>query len=371
MKPISTCLWAVIFALCLSVRAADTNSPLRLTVELRDGSRVVGASVGKNINFHSALLGDLKFAVKDIRSVDCATTNTAKLTTVNGDVLTVSFSEAGITIKTSFGNIELAPNSLRKLSVAGGGVPVPTREGLIGFWSGNDNAKDSEAGNHGTLVGAANFAPGPTGLTFNFDSPGSYVKIPKSPALDPGSAVTVEFWMKADANNAMSSYQGLVVSDFYGVEISNGYGGTMGVNFFANLDGSRIIRLPGFPPGSDMADFAGATTVENFTHVSDANGGGARVSAGEWHHVAATYDGMQMRIYIDGQPWGRPNVRRGSIAPMLPESFVCIGSEDGRMTCPECAGNRYFKGQIGNVAIYRRALTAAEIREDFETQKIQ
>jgi hypothetical protein len=50
---------------------------------------------------------------------------------------------------------------------------------------------------------------------------------------------------------------------------------------------------------------------------------------------------------------------------MLPDSFVAIGSEDGRTTCPDCIGQRYFKGLISDVALYNRALSAAEIREDF------
>jgi hypothetical protein len=112
------------------------------------------------------------------------------------------------------------------------------------------------------------------------------------------------------------------------------------------------------------------TSVGNFTHTSDANGGGAPVSAGEWHHIAATYNGAQLRLYLDGQPWGNPVFRTGAIAPMLPDSFVTIGSEDGRTTCPDCISQRYFKGSIGNVAIYNRALTAPEISEDYAAGKI-
>jgi hypothetical protein len=37
--------------------AIDTNPPPRLTIELRDGSRVLGDSGGEHFNFHSALLG--------------------------------------------------------------------------------------------------------------------------------------------------------------------------------------------------------------------------------------------------------------------------------------------------------------------------
>jgi hypothetical protein len=173
--------------------------------------------------------------------------------------------------------------------------------------------------------------------------------------------------MKAAPDNAMQNYQGLVSSDFYGVEISNGYGGTMGVNFFVSLNSSQSFHGPGW----NGLGLNRITTVANFTHVSEINGGGAPVSAGEWHHVAATYNGNQLRLYLDGQPWGRPVNRSGAIAPMLPESFVSIGSEDGRKTCPECSGNRYFKGLISHVAIYNRALTAKEIHEDYEALKPQ
>jgi hypothetical protein len=69
--------------------AADTNSPPRLTVELRDGSRVVGTCVEKFFKFHSALLGELKLEVQNIRSVECVSTNSAKLSTATGDSLTV------------------------------------------------------------------------------------------------------------------------------------------------------------------------------------------------------------------------------------------------------------------------------------------
>jgi len=351
--------------LSVSVMAKDANPPIKLTVQLRDGSRVVGTSLDEKLKFHSALLGDLKLPVADIRTVDFTATNVAKLKAANGDTLILEPAASSLALKTSFGKIELATDSIKKLSVTSSATAVPQRDGLIGFWSGNGNAADSVSGNDGVLVGEAGYGPGLVGQAFNVEPSGSYVKIPKSPALDPANAVTVEFWMKAAADNAMENYQGLVISDFYGVEISNGYGGTMGVNFLVSLNnGPRMRRFPAESDG-----FNGITAMANFTHTSDMNGGGAQVSAGQWHHVAGTFDGAQLRLYIDGQAWGQPVQRNGRIAPMLPQSFLCIGSEDGRTSCPDCIGNRHFKGSISNVAIYNRALTAAEIREDYEALK--
>lgn len=365
MKKITLRLLCLSFLLSLASQAADTNPPPRLTVELRDGSRVVGTSAEQYFQFHSALLGEVRLEVKDIRSMEFIATNAAQLKAANGDTLVVQPAAASFAVKTSFGTVELAQASIRKLSVSTSATVIPQREGLIGFWSGNGTAEDGAGGNHGTLIGGAHYAVGPAGQAFSFDASGSLVKIPKSPALDPGSQVTVEFWLLVDPANALDNYQGLVTSDFYGVEISNGYGGRMGVNFFASINNGQPFRR--FAPG--LENFNGITTVANFTHVSDMNGGGAPVSAGQWHHVAGTFDGTQLRLYLDGRPWGQPVTHPGRIAPMLPQSFVSFGSEDGRTTCPECANNRYFKGAISQVAIYNRALTAAEIREDYETGK--
>jgi len=46
---------------------------------------------------------------------------------------------------------------------------------------------------------------------------------------------------------------------------------------------------------------------------------------------------------------------------MLADSFVAIGSEGGRSSCPSCAGSRFFNGLIDEVTLYNRALSAAEI----------
>lgn len=98
--------------------AADTNPPPRLTLELRDGSRVVGTSAEKHFAFQSALLGEIKLTVKDIRTIDCTSTNLAKLTTTDGDVLSVGFVNSKLHINTAFGKVELPVASIRNLKIS-------------------------------------------------------------------------------------------------------------------------------------------------------------------------------------------------------------------------------------------------------------
>jgi hypothetical protein len=240
-------------------------------------------------------------------------------------------------------NRALGASEIREIFEAGGAGKanpqcVSPSTNAIGWWAGDGNAYDLARTNFGTLMNGAAFVPGRVGDAFSFNGSNSFVKIPKAPGLDPGAAVTVEFWMKADPENPMDACcQGLVTTDFYGIEISAGMGWRVGVNFFLSTD-----------EGAE------------FIHTSDDNDGGAEVTSGEWHHIAGTYDGTELQLYVNGEPWGYPAAHSGTISPMLTNSFLAIGSENGRSVCP-CAETRYFHGLIDEVTIYDRALTGTEI----------
>jgi hypothetical protein len=146
-------------------RAADTNPPPRLTVELRDGSRVVGESVEKRFEFRSTLLGEIKLNVKDIRAVECVATNSAKLTAANGDTLTVWFADSELAVKTSFGKVELAADSIRKLTVSVTCAAGSHPSGLIALWSGENDGIDAVGGIEADLTDIT-FVKGQVGQAF-------------------------------------------------------------------------------------------------------------------------------------------------------------------------------------------------------------
>jgi hypothetical protein len=192
MKTMGTAFSFILFSafLCGNHAVASqsaTNPPAyRLTIDMRDGSRLIGESGNDHLKFHLALLGDLKFWVKDIRSVECVSSNSAKLMTANGDTLTVWFADSEMTAKTSLGKVELPVDSIRKIMVSAGGTAGARRPGLVALWSGEDNGKDSIGGNDAELTDI-DFTEGQVGRAFLLNGDTSGIKIPANPRLDVGA----------------------------------------------------------------------------------------------------------------------------------------------------------------------------------------
>jgi len=212
---------------------------------------------------------------------------------------------------------------------------TPAPGGLVSWWQADGFANDTVGGNNGILVNGAGFGTGEVGQAFSFNGVNQYVNVPRAPSLDVGGQLTIDCWVNVDPSMPIGSrIQGLVTSDFCGIEI----GGSLGVILFISTNSGG-----------------------SFVATSDINGSGAVFPAGQWHHVAGTYDGSKLQFYLDGQPYGKPQPASGAISPMLSSSFVTIGSEDGRTYCPICTPGRYFKGLIDEVDIFNRALSASEI----------
>jgi hypothetical protein len=224
----------------------------------------------------------------------------------------------------------------------------PAIAGLVSWWPGS-NARDVSGPNDGSLMNGAAIVSGKIGRGFGFDGIDDFVLVPYHPSLDLAAQGSLAFWMRADPSNPMTcapACQGLVTTDHFMVEISP-FGPGGGVNFV-------------------VATTTGSDPV--FHHTSDANGGvAAPVPAGEWHHIAGTYDGVTCQLYVDGLPWGNPTPATGVIAPMEAGGFLAIGSEDGRgmVSCPNCYDDRRFHGDIDEVALYNRALTPQEVQALF------
>ena len=72
---------------------------------------------------------------------------------------------------------------------------------------------------------------------------------------------------------------------------------------------------------------------------------------GQWVHLAGTFDGKTMRIYVNGKEHGTMD-RPGPIKPN--EFHLCLGSYEENHPA-------HFTGLLDEVKLYNRALTAEEI----------
>jgi serine/threonine protein kinase len=230
--------------------------------------------------------------------------------------------------------------------------PAPLDPSLVEAWHADGDAQGVRGINKGELMNGVTFAEGRIGKAFRFDGRTQFVKIPRAPNLNLTNEVTIVFWMNAEPKDPTRAYQGLVTTDFYGVTVCNGFSfPRLGVTFHVSSDGGK------------------SASPESFPNTADVNGGGTVIPDNEWHHIAGTYDGARLQLYLDGRPAGKPVEHTGPISPMLANGFLSIGSEDG----PALPGHkgRYFKGRIDEIAIYSRALSAAEIGNLYEADVIR
>ncbi len=323
-------------ATALASSAADAPPACRLTVELKDGSRVVGESAGKYFRFHSALLGEIKLAPKDLRAVECLTTNSAKLTTASGDTLTVSFADSALGVKTSFGRVELALDTVRKLTVSTASAGSH-HQGLVSLWSGEGAAEDSVGGNNGLVPAGTTYVPAKVGQGFNFTGIDN-ITVPNHPSLNPTEQLTIEGWFYP-RSRPYARWTQLLLGKNNGREGMRQY----------NL----IVGDSPTHPG--MGNFRGDIGLPAGFLALD---GETVLQPNTWYHVAVTYDGSMFILYVNGHV----------DAQMAASGSIVTSAEPLRIGGVAASGYPAynFSGIIDEAAIYNRALSQAEIREDYE-----
>jgi len=118
--------------------------------------------------------------------------------------------------------------------------------------------------------------------------------------------------------------------------------------------------------------FSGEITANaggNATHV----GGNPTISANRWYHVLFTYDGTTLRLYVDGIQRATSTTASGNITYNSLNTKMLIGAR--------YAGAGYDTGitqwwgaarpgrGISIIRIYNRALTAAEVTQNFNAAR--
>ncbi len=195
---------------------------------------------------------------------------------------------------------------------------MPPPPGLSHWWPANGDAEDVAGDSPGQIESGTRFAPGKSGQAFAFDRVGGVV-MGDAPSLSPGQ-FTVTAWIFP------TSYDGNRVLEKGGWRIGGGYG------FEFNPFGSLGIRFVVWADGPTPIDSDAAVPL----HV--------------WTHLAGTFDGATMRLFVNGLEQGgsRAAILQANTAPLT------IGRASG-------GHDLFFQGLIDDVQLYPRALTADEI----------
>jgi len=204
--------------------------------------------------------------------------------------------------------------------LASSGAPTPS----AAHWSMDDTqgitAKDSLGSNDGTLCSGAIFSADSrvgTG-SVQLDGFDDYIRVPNASELNPTTAITITAWVNADTwdkKNARIIQKGNSDNQY---KLSSEWGKLI---FDLRDAGKLSVSLP---------------------------------DTRKWVHIAASYDGLQMRIYYDGNLTGSKPAC-GQIATT--DDSLYIGAKDGSRPMDS------FKGRLDDVAVLGWAFTPNQITQ--------
>ncbi len=114
---------------------------------------------------------------------------------------------------------------------------------------------------------------------------------------------------------------------------------------------TNIVEMDG-NAGWKLGFLGGANVVWTTYHVLDFTSSGT-VSLDEWTHVAATWDGSEAIIYINGEP-PEPSISGGGVIDVSNEPSLDIGYR-------RTSNSSYFIGAMDDVFVFDRVLSQDEI----------
>ena len=210
--------------------------------------------------------------------------------------------------------------------------PPPTETGgLVAAYGFNEGSGVSVtdlsgSGNSGTATGTGWSPSGKYGKALSFDGTSSIVTIPDSNSLDLSSGMTIEAWVNPTAVGADAwSWRTVVLKE---------QPAGMAYALYANNGSARP---------------AGQVNIGGEQNAL----GVAQVPVGTWTHLAVTYDGDSLELYVNGLQVGSKT-----------QSGFILASDGPLRIGGNAVWGEYFAGLIDEVRVYNRALSRDEITAD-------
>ncbi|OHA15606.1 MAG: hypothetical protein A3H57_03180 [Candidatus Taylorbacteria bacterium RIFCSPLOWO2_02_FULL_43_11] len=222
--------------------------------------------------------------------------------------------------------VALAPNAATAVSLR-----AASNLGLVGYWTFDEGtglrANDfSGKNNYGTLSGTTKptWVSGKHGKALSFDGTSGYVDAGNQSSVNLTTAITASVWIKYNVDPKTLRYNGIISKQ-------------VSTNAYQLQTYSTDGRI----------EFVIGTGVTAAASISN-----TVLKQGAWYHIVGTFDGSNVRMYVNGIADGTPAPYVGTI-PISSNNLVIGKNYDGT--------NKFFNGLIDDVRIYSRALSAAEI----------
>jgi Concanavalin A-like lectin/glucanases superfamily/Domain of unknown function (DUF1929)/Bacterial Ig domain/Glyoxal oxidase N-terminus/Fibronectin type III domain len=256
-----------------------------------------------------------------------------------GSVTGPTFADTGLQPSTTYRYTVAARDGVGNLS-APSSPPVTattpsSNPGLVAAYGFNEGSGTSVAdatgnGHTGTISGAIWTTQGRFGQALSFPGSSSWVTVSDSALLDLTTGMTLEAWVNPTALG--TSWRNVIIKERAAGEIYNLYAHTDALVPTAFV---VTAAAPNSPAG-----------------VS----GGTQLALNTWSHLAVTYDGTALRLYVNGTQVGS---RALSGALLASTGALRIGGNS--------LWGEFFQGSIDEVRIYNRALSPAELQSDMNT----
>jgi beta-lactam-binding protein with PASTA domain len=250
------------------------------------------------------------------------------------------------------GGASAAPGSAVALLISSGpSAPVGGLVAAFGFEeaTGTTAVNSANAAFNGTVFQAVRTAAGKIGKALSFDGVNDWVTVNDTTAspLDLSTGMTLEAWVNPTA--AMSGWATILMK-----ERGAAGAGLLSYALYANDGAPQASGFVG-PAGYLRMNPAASTTDQGIRQASHPS-----LPLNTWTHLASTYDGANMRFYVNGV----------LVATKAQTGSIAAGNQALRIGGNASSGE-FFRGLIDEVRIYNRALSATEITTDMNTPVVQ
>jgi hypothetical protein len=191
----------------------------------------------------------------------------------------------------------------------------------------------SRNGNNGTLTNGPTFDSA-NGGSLVFDGTNDKIVVPYNSNLNP-SNVTISVWFKRTVTRNYSHFAGLPASN----SVWNSPYVSYGIEFIG------ITDQPSLTLGFSDNTFSYTTATAS-----------ASTAVGSWVNVVGTYDKSFSKIYVNGQLI-TSNAQTKTL--LTTNANFILGTETQNTSVYPLNGN------IAQVSVYNRALTASEVKQNF------